>query len=706
LTREEILAHVARPHYQPGKMKELARQLGVSQTEYRAFSRLVKELEREGRLVRGRHNRYLLPGAAHQVVGRLRVYAKGFGRVSQEGDQEDIFLPPQALGGALDGDLVRVEITTRNGRQGGPEGRVIEVVEQGRRQFVGTFCRRRGRPVVEVEDRTLGRDVLLESGDGLQEGHLVVVQIEQSRWGQGVLQGKVVEVLGDPEDPRLDFVAVIRRFDLPWHFPPEVEAEAAQMPSGLEPELARRRDLRSWVCFTIDPVEAGDFDDAVSLEKRPQGGYLLGVHIADVSHFVRPGTAVDREALRRGTSAYLLDRAIHMLPRRLAADLCTLAPLQDRLTASVLMELNEAGQLLDFELVESVICSRARLTYEEVQALFDDRPDQAGSAAPLAESLVLMRQLSRQRTQWRRSRGALDLDVPEARVELDPGGRPTRLGRYPRYESHRLIEEFMLLANECVGRFMSQRRLPVLYRIHRPPQASKLKELAGLVSGSRFRLEGADEIRPKDLQNLLEQVQGRREAPLINKLLLRALARAEYAAQDQGHFGLACRHYLHFTSPIRRYPDLLVHRMLKAALRRQAQTGEAQGPLEELGRWTSACERRAEEAERAFVKMKQMRYMAGRVGEEFSGLVSGVHRGGFFAEVADFLVEGFCSVRDLGERFEFDPQRHRLVGSRSRRVFQLGTPVRVVIAGVSAQDMDLVLAEKGQEGRSSRGKGR
>jgi ribonuclease R len=424
---------------------------------------------------------------------------------------------------------------------------------------------------------------------------------------------------------------------------------------------------------------------------------------------VPQGSALDEEARQRGTSVYLLDKVIHMLPPRLAAEICTLAPGEDRLAISIFVEVDGNGCRVDYRICESVIHSAGRLTYGQVQRVFDGDVEAAGAAAEFANELESMRQLTRQLTQIRMERGALDFAIDQPRVEVDSESKPIGLGRYPRWESHRLIEEFMLLANECVADFSLRRNLPALFRIHRPPSAAGLAELAGIVSSARVEIGPDDEVRPKDLQLFLKQIAEREDAALINKIVLKAMSRAEYARLNSGHFGLACSGYLHFTSPIRRYPDLWVHRVIKNAIAgAKYNNGLDPDALQELACWMSARERRAEEAERIYVKTKQMRYMEQFVGEQFSGIVSGILRGGFFVQVGDFMVDGFCFLRDLGDYFTLDEKKQRLVGRRSKRVFQLGTAVKVVIAGVdwAAREMALELLEEVAPRKRGKGKGR
>ena len=707
ISREKILAYINTSNYRPGKMKELARAMGVPQSRYRDFRRTVKKLVGEGLLVRGHHNRYLAPSAIKQVVGRLKIYRRGFGLVAQKEGVADVFIADRDLGEALDGDLVRVALTGSLSERGEPRGRIVEIVEKIPGKFVGTYQVRGRRHLISPDDVGINRDIYLNElpGTELREGYKAVVRIVERARGYDGLQGEVIEVLGDPEDPRLDFLTLVHRFGFLVDYCAEAEAEAKEAKIDLARELPQREDLRGSVCFSIDPDEARDFDDAVSIQRGDNGEYILGVHIADVSHFVVEGSALDRAARERGTSVYLLDRVIHMLPSRLSVEICTLAPGEDRLAISVLIKLDAEGQLLDYRLSKSVICSAGCFSYRQVQTLLDGGEDLGGSIEDFREDLKQMHVLATLRTQIRLQRGALDFDMDQPLVEIDTDSKPTALGSYPRWDSHRLIEEFMLLANECVADYALRREIPVLYRVHRPPSINSLRELANLASSIRVELDSKDELRPGDLQRFLAQVKGRKDSALINKFVLRAMNRAEYSNELMGHFGLASGAYLHFTSPIRRYPDLWVHRMIKEVLTGETpKRNSGQTDVQKLGQWTSARERRAEEAERMYIKTKQMRYMERHIGDQFPGQVSGVLRGGFFVEVGTFKVDGFCYLRDLDDYFELDQSRHRLVGRRSRRIFQPGTPVQVVIAGVNrdAGEMDLLLIEAEKSGKKTK----
>ena len=711
-TQEAILEYVSRSDYQPLKLKDLARAMDIPQVEYRNFRRLVKDLEGEGILVRLRHSRYATPAQIDQAVGKVYLHPKGYAFVVLDGNAADIFVRKGALKEAGDGDQVRVEIIGQSKWEGSPEGRVIEVIDENFPDLVGTLLRRGQRVLVEIDDGKYQRQVYIDAPvpEEAIEGYKVVVRIVRRQRGAGGLRGEIVEVLGDPAEARLDFLRCVKKMVLPLHFPPQVLAEVESVNIDIQAELAHRRDLRSLCCVTIDPKEAKDFDDALSIESTEGGNWLLGVHIADVSHYVSEGSAVDREAQNRGTSVYLLDQVIPMLPEKLSSDICTLMPGQDRLAVSVMIELDASGRVGQFEVLDSIVCSSARLTYDEVQAVFDERQDGMGAAYPYIDILQKLIEVSRSLESRRKERGALNFDLPSPLVELDAMGEPTGLGRSPRFLSHCLVEECMLIANECVGQMMHQGRQPALYRVHAEPNAQKLKQFADYVGARGFKLD--KKPSPADLQKMLGRVAQRRDAALINRLLLRAMMRAEYSSNSVGHYGLASEHYLHFTSPIRRYPDLLVHRLVKEVNAGRMNGGahaEWKERLPWLGKYLTECERRAEEAERDYIKTKQLRFMKRHLGEEFTGLVSGVLRSGFFVEIARFMVEGFCRLADLEDYYLLDERRQLLIGHYSGRTFRQGTEVTVRIDAVNlaALQMDFVLAdEEKQVGRNRHSKPR
>ena len=698
--REDILTHLASDRYRPEKLKDLARAFGIGSDEYRDFRSAMRELERDGEVTRVHRGRYVLVAALKRVWGRLRIHERGFGFAVRAGAEADVFVPAGFLDDCVDGDWVEVEITEAgDGGERLPQGRVIGRRREQTRERLGVF-RQRGRHGLVVAGEAL---ISLDEppAEEVRDGDLVVVLIEGSGASPGrPSRGRLQRVVGDPADPRHDFETVTLAQAIPVVDDDAAVAAAAQLAAGAhadrQEELAQRRDLRPLTVLTIDPESARDFDDALSLEVLATGNLRLGVHIADVAHYVEPGGAIDRQARERGTSVYLLDRVVHMLPAQLSCEVCSLAPGEDRLALSVLLDIDGAGNVVDRSLHLSVIRSCARLTYEQVQAALEGDRRHGGSATAHTELLQELLALSQRLRARRLERGAIDFDLAEAEAQIGADGVPVALGRSVRLPSHQLVEECMLAANEAVAEVTAAAGLPVLYRGHEPPDPAKLEAFRDLAGSLGQRLPPTKTLRGEHLQRALEALADRPDAALLSQLLLRAMMRARYVTDaDGGHFGLASERYLHFTSPIRRYPDLLVQRALHAHL---GQVAESASDLEWLAEWTSHSERRAEAAERDYLRLKQLRFMSERVGDKFDGIVSGVVGAGFFVELADWLVEGFCPLRLLeDDYFEFDETRHRVRGRGTGVVFAMGVPVRVQVVAIdlSLRRMDLLVIEGG-----------
>ncbi|MDP6016969.1 MAG: VacB/RNase II family 3'-5' exoribonuclease [Candidatus Latescibacteria bacterium] len=711
---ERVLAHLGEPSYRPAKLKELARELGVSGDEYRPLRQLMHLLEAGGKVTRVHKGRYVLPKALTRTWGRLRLHERGFGFVGRAGTEADVFIGAGFLLDATDGEWVEVEVTEAgDGGERLPRGRVVAVRRQPARERCGIFQRRGRHGLVVTDDARIFLDT--PPPDGIAKGDLVVVEAEEADGRSARSQaGRIVRILGDPADPRHDFETVTLAHGIRVIDDPEAAGEAAARTADAsqerEQELTRRRDLRELTVVTIDPDEARDFDDAVSVEALASGETRLGVHIADVAHYVPLGGAVDTQARERATSTYLLDRVVHMLPPSLAADLCTLTPHEDRLAVSVFLDIDGGGTVQHRSFCLSVIRSADRLTYSQVQAALDDDHRGAGPAASHTALLETMSDLSQRLRARRLDRGAIDFDLSEAAVTMGDEGIPVWLGKAEHLSSHRLVEEFMLAANEAVAEEAAEAQLGVLFRIHDPPDPGKLEAFRGLAGALGYRLPGPQGITSGDLQKALDALHGRPDAALLSQLLLRAMMRACYATEEgEGHFGLASERYLHFTSPIRRYPDLVVHRALRSHL-----TGDSMSPEADLGwlaQWTSHCERRSEAAEREYLRLKQLRFMVGKEGDEFDGIVSGVVGAGVFVEIGDWLVEGFCAMRLLDDYFEFDESHHRQRGQQTGVVFAMGTSVRVRVLTVEPQlrRLDLLIiaggSDGGRTGHSSGGRG-
>lgn len=681
----------------PLKAKELARGLGVSQADYPEFKAQLQRLEDEGLIYRVRKQRYAAPEKINLIVGRLQTIRSGAGFVVPEDGAEDLFVPWQGMGSAVHGDRVvaRVEKRRRGQRR---EGRIIKVLERARETVVGVYHPARNFGFVVPEDRKLTRDIFIPPGQesGADEGDVVLVRI--TSWGDEHLgpAGEVDQVLGRKGMAGVDVLAVVYGHGLPIDFPAEVveEAERLRERGVTAEELEGRVDLRDELVFTIDPADARDHDDALSIQSLEDGRWRVGVHIADVSHYVREGTALDAEALRRGTSVYLVDRVIPMLPEALSSDLCSLLPGHDRLAMSVLLTIDENGKVLDHRLVRSVIRSQHRLSYDDAQKVIegarvvDEKTDEA------IRSLV---RISRQLRAIREERGSLDFDLPEARVVLNTRGEPTDIQRVLRLESHRLIEDFMLLVNETIARRASRGKLPFIYRIHEPPDPDRLEQLRDFVATFGYRIGRRATPTPKDLQRLLSTVRGRPEENIVSTVVLRSMRQARYSHENAGHFGLAARDYTHFTSPIRRYPDLVAHRLAGRAFIDGESLPESlrEEVLPTIARLASERERVAVEAERDSVDLKKVEFMERHLGDEFTGTISGVTAFGLFVLLDDFFVEGLVHVSTLeDDYYVFLEEQYALVGEHRRRRFQLGDRIRVQVASVDRDDhrIDFLLA--------------
>ncbi len=695
---ERIVEYLRTEAGRPLKAKELARGLGVSTADYADFRALLARLEDQGTVYRVQRQRYAVPEKISLVVGRLQTIKSGAGFVVPEDGGPDLYISPEGLGSAVDGDRVvaRVERRRRAQRR---EGRIIKVLERAREFIVGSYHPARNFGFVVPDERKLTRDVFIPPGldGGASEGDVVVVRV--TNWGDEYRgpAGEVHRVLGPASAAGVDVLAVIYGHGLPLDFPPEVIAEAeAVRDRGITAEdFAGRRDLRDRLIFTIDPADARDHDDALSVEPAGDGLWKVGVHIADVSAYVPDGSALDVEAMRRGTSIYLVDRVIPMLPEALSNELCSLKPDQDRLAVSVFITVDDEGEVRDSEVVRSVIRSRHRLSYDEAQAVLDN---DASIDPETDESLRRLLELSRALRRKREKRGSLDFDLPEARVILNTRGEPTDIQRVLRLESHRLIEDFMLLANETIARTAVRAKIPFLFRIHERPDLDRMEQLREFVSSFGYRVGGRTEIRPKDLQRLLKQVRGRPEEGLISTVVLRSMKQARYSHENLGHFGLAATHYTHFTSPIRRYPDLVVHRLVKRAFIDGERIPEELNDeaLPAVARLSSERERVAVEAERDSVALKKVEFMERHLGAVFEGTISGVVPFGFFVLLDDFFVEGLVHVSSLDDDYYvYLEEQFALVGEHRRRRFQLGGRVKVQVARVDRLEraIDFVLVD-------------
>ena len=694
-SRADITRALADARQGPLTARDLARYLKVSSDAYRAFRRRLRAMERDGDVFRQRKGRYALPGSFEIVTGIVDLTRAGDGFVIPEvAGGEDVYVPRRFLGSAVEGDRVAARVERRlPGRN--PEGRLVRVLDRAWGQAVGVYHDRRGYGVVVPQEPPLPADVFVPPADraGAAEGDIVLVRIDE--WGKDTVRpvGVITSVLGRPGDPGIDVLSIILGQQLPIDFPPIVVREADKIARrGVRPEdLEGREDFRDTLCFTIDPRDAKDHDDALSV-RRTAGGLEIGVHIADVSWYVKEGSGIDREALDRGTSVYLVDRVIPMLPESLSSDLCSLVPGQDRLTLSVVLDFDEHGKMRERRIVRGVIRSARRLAYEDAEEILGQGLPQEDPGGALVEALRDLSSVAREVRRARREAGAVDFAIPEAEVVLDDEGEPLEIRPRARLEAHRIIEDLMIFANETVATLGLDEGLPLIYRIHEDPdpdRIEKLRELAGFFGHSMPTAT----IRPADLSRLLNEAKGKPHEYLISKVTLRSMKRARYSTENVGHFGLASDAYVHFTSPIRRYPDLVVHRALVRWLKgAPVRTDEG---LKDVARHSSDMERRAQEAERESVEAKTIRYMQRHVGDVFDGTIGGVTSFGLFVELDGVLAEGLVRLGSLvDDYYAFDADAHAVFGRRTRKRYRLGDRVSVQVVRVDAEsrtiDLELV----------------
>lgn len=704
---KEILKFIASKADRPMKLKELARALDIPPDDYPRFRKTVKELIQTGELVILKRNRIGVADELNVAVGTVSISRSGTGYLIREGKDVDLLIPSQGLGTAFDGDKVMVRLAGQvNGREAAT---VIRIMERAPRNIVGVFKVGRTLSYVVPDNPRIHRDIYIppDATIGAEEGEKVVAKLVV--WDDPYLnpEGEIVERIGFPGEPGVDMKTIIRGFGLPEEFPPQVLSEAEQAAAALaEIDTAGRLDLTREIIYTIDPSDAKDHDDAISLERTDIGGYRLGVHIADVAHFVQEGTELDLEAIRRGNSVYLPGMVIPMLPEALSADTCSLRPNRIRLAFSCIMDFDAKGKMLSWTLHDSVIKSCAKLAYEEVQEFFD-----SGTINPrverVADNLLLARELAQVLTRRRFAEGSLDFDLPEAMIVMNKKGEVLELGNRVRLESHRLIEEFMLAANKAVALEMTRAAKPFLYRVHDKPDLEKLEAFSELVGKLGYKFSVSPGMKPIQIAKFLESIKEHAEEEFLNELLLRSMKKAVYQRENIGHFGLAFTHYTHFTSPIRRYPDLLVHRLLRKQIKGEYNATLARkvtSIIDYVGRHCSDTERQAEAAERQAIRVKQVTYMANHLGEEYDGVISGVTSYGFFVRLSNMGVEGLVRLSTVDDDYyQFDEKNFRLVGRRKHRVFRLGDSVRVGVLSVNTvrAEVDLYLPELQQKRREA-----
>lgn len=684
---------VGEKQYIPMKEKEMAMLLQVKKEDKDAFHQVIDALLSEGRIMLTSKGK-IIKGDGSVLVGTFIANSKGFGFVEVEGRQEDLFIPADCTGGAFHKDQVQVVLRpgTRmaNGTRLRQEAEVTKVLSHGITQVVGTFEPSKTFGFVVPDDTRLPFDVFVDGKNtaGAVAGHKVVVELLDYGSPGKKPEGRIVEILGHINDPGVDILSIVRGFDLPMEFEEKVLNQAARVAKEVsEADCAGRLDLRDMQMVTIDGEDAKDLDDAVSLTVDAEGHYHLGVHIADVTNYVQENSALDREALKRGTSVYLVDRVIPMLPHVLSNGICSLNAGEDRLALSCLMTVDEKGEVIDHQIAETVIRVDRRMSYTNVKKILEEgAPEVMAEYEPLVPMFREMEKLAAILRKRRHKRGSIDFDFPETKILLDKEGRPTDIMPYERNVATKLIEDFMLLANETVAQHFFWIETPFVYRTHGTPDPEKIKKLSLFIRNFGYGLKTSqEEIHPKEIQKLMEKIEGTDEEALISRLTLRSMKQAKYTVECSGHFGLACQYYCHFTSPIRRYPDLQIHRIIKDELRgrmSEERTNHYSQILPEVAKQCSTKERQADEAERETDKLKKAQYMQERIGETFGGVISGITGWGIYVELPN-TVEGLIHIATLpDDYYYYDENAYEMVGEDSGRRFKLGQRVKVLVREV------------------------
>jgi len=694
---QKILNYMREETYRPMTLKELEAAFGAEQPEdFTNFVKEMNEMEEQGLVIRTRSDRYGLPEKMSLMTGRVQAHAKGFAFIIPEEDEklDDVFVSPNDLAGAMNGDTVVIRVSHKTSGER-PEGTVIRILERAITKVVGTFNAGKHFGFVIPDDNKITGDIFIPENaeHGAMEGHKVVAEITKYPEGRKNAEGMVTQILGHKNDPGVDILSIIYKHDLPLEYPPEVLSEAEAIPDELsEKDYIGRRDLREETIVTIDGEDSKDLDDAVTVSRLDNGNYKLGVHIADVSYYVTEGSSLDSEAYERGTSVYLVDRVIPMIPHRLSNGICSLNPHVDRLTISCEMEINPQGVVVGHDIFPSVIRSTERMTYNNVRKILKREDDEVLERyKDMIPFFDLMAELAGILEKHRQDRGAIDFDFTEAKIIVDEQGKPVDVVVRERTIAERLIESFMLAANETVAEHVDKLHLPFIYRVHEEPNPERLEKFFDFVVNFGYVLHGSpDKVHPRTLQSLLEKAKGQPEEAVISTVMLRSMAKAKYDDKCLGHFGLSTEYYTHFTSPIRRYPDLTVHRLLRKYLFEKKTDPKTlaywKGEMPEIAKHTSECEQHAVEAERDTDDLKKAEYMQDKVGETFNGVVSGVTNFGLFVELPN-TIEGLVHISYLtDDYYHYSEENMALMGERTGHMYRIGDEIEVRVLAVNLDE--------------------
>lgn len=706
--KERILAYMESEGYVPIKRRDMRAMISVPQGDREKFENLINELIAEGRVFETKKGKLASPKDLQMATGTFIGHARGFGFVTPDAGGEDIFIPASETMGAMQKDRVLYKVLHKAEKGKKADGVIVRILERGQQRIVGTFeAGSKGYGFVVADDKKIAKDIFIsrENTKGAVTGHKVVVEITDYGEDRRNPEGKVIEILGHINDPGVDILSVIRRYELAVEFPEEVYAEIEHLGTEVaEADKKGREDLRDLLTITIDGADAKDLDDAVSLKRLGNGNFELGVHIADVSHYVRENTALDKEAYARGTSVYLVDRVIPMLPHKLSNGICSLNPHVDRLALSCLMEVNGRGEVVSHRILESVINSDYRMTYTAVREILEDGTpallEQYAEILPMLEDMEELRQILGEK---RRKRGSVNFDLPESKIILDENGKPIDIKPYEKSIATNMIEEFMLVCNETIAENSFWQEMPFMYRSHQEPDEDKLEKMEQFLRGFGYYLRKKDgEIHPRELQKVLQKAEETDEERIITRMVLRSMMQARYTAENGGHFGLAAKYYCHFTSPIRRYPDLEIHRMIKKMLHGELDEKASAYYRRKMPDWAKHCskqERVAEDAERDTDALKKVEFMEDKVGQIYEGIISGVTNWGIYVELPN-TIEGMVALSQMDDDYyEFDEKKMLVFGKRTKKSYRLGDKVVVSVAKVDRMmgTIDFVFEEENED---------
>jgi len=700
--KQKILAFMREESYKPLKLSELEVVLDVPQEDRPALKELLDSMAEEGLIIKTRKERYGVPERMGLIVGKFQGHARGFGFVLPDIGDDDVFIPSNAINGAMHGDRVIARLNRTLPGERHREGEIIQIISRANKSIVGKLDLSEHFGFVKPDHNRLSGDIFIpkEYLNGAKQGQKVVVQIDKWPQKNRNAEGRIIEILGDEDEAGVDVMSIIRAYNIPYEFPEDVIKEAQAVPTTVtEEDMKGRRDLRSLRMVTIDGEDARDLDDAVSIEVLENGNFRLGVHIADVTHYVKEGSALDNEALLRGTSVYFPDRVIPMLPKELSNNICSLNAKVDRLAFSVMIDIDQRGNVVDHDIFESVIHVDERMTYTNVyKILEEDDQELKERYKDHLKDFYNMKKLALILKEKRRRRGAIDFDFDEAKVIVDEKGKPIEIKRYKMTIANSIIEEFMLLCNEVVSEHFFWMGIPFVYRIHEDPDPEKMENLNNILSTFGYRLKGYRDVHPKALQDIINQIKGKPEEKAINTIVLRSMQKARYSDVHTWHFGLAAEYYSHFTSPIRRYPDLIIHRIMKEQLSGKLNESRIEHYRSILPGVTQRCserERAAEDAERDCIDLKKAEYMVDKVGEQFEGTVSSITAFGMFVEL-DNTVEGLIRLSSMDDDYyTYNEKALCLIGERTGKIYRIGDKVNVLVTKVTPEtrQIDFILAD-------------